>query len=84
MVYCPHRKKSLETTSFLGPLLFPFSLAPGEGKRRGPGKEVGLESLTILGMSLQRQYFLQSYLKTLSVGPARVFESMTFPTVARH
>jgi len=83
MVYCPYRS-SLETTSFLGPLLFPTSLTPGEGKRRGPGNEVGLESLTILRMSLQRQHFLQNYLKTLSVGSARVFEPMTFRTVARH
>ena len=31
-----------------------------------------IESLTILQMSLQRQHFLLSYLKTLSVGPAGV------------
>ena len=34
-------------TSFPGPLLFPFSLAPGEGKRRGPGNEVDLYGIII-------------------------------------
>ena len=29
------------STSFPGPLVFPSSLAPGEGKTRGPGNEVG-------------------------------------------
>ena len=34
-------KRCTCATSFPGPLLFPSSLAPGEGKRRGPGNEVG-------------------------------------------
>ena len=35
-------------------------------------------------MSLQRQHFLLSYLKTLSVGPVRVFELMTSGTGDPH
>ena len=34
-------------TSFPGPLLFPSSLAPGEGKRGGPGNEVDLYGIKI-------------------------------------
>ena len=36
-----------------------------------------------LRISLQRQHFLLSYLKTLSVGPGGVFEPTTSRTVAR-
>ena len=42
-----------------------------------------LESLTIYRMSVQRQHFLLSYLKTLSVDPAKVFEPPISCTVAR-
>ena len=37
-----------------------------------------------LQMSLQRLYFLRSYLKTLSVGLAEVFEPVTSHTVAQY
>ena len=35
-------KTAIGSTSFPGPLLFSSSLAPGEGKRRGPGNEVAI------------------------------------------